>query len=308
MTVALALLAHPIRAIRAIWTNHVNVWANVAPTGVVGWLWLPVLVPSAIVLMEGGIAHGGMNFALPGFQNLIIVPLSAVGIIGLCAACRPGRSRTRRLVCAGLLSVLTLNAIVWAAVWLPQVSTTWLRVSPAAASVLRHARSQIPAGDEVVVSQGVAGGFAARRSVYPIMRQQMTVPASTRSVWFVITPSQGIETAAAAAQYADIGQLAGAPNVRLVLQAAGVWVFRWTPPAGVRRFHLGAPQSTLPAYTVGGPTSIGVLTGPDTGLVSGHQRPLGLRRRPRLLAGERWHLSRHGFAGGVDHSDGRSVG
>ena len=115
----------------------------------------------------------------------------------------------------------------------------------------------------MVVSQGVAGGFAARRSLYLITTPKVIVPAATRSVWFVITPSQGIELASAAAQYADIGQLAGAPNVRLVLHAAGVWLFRWTPPVGVRRFHLGAPQSTLPAYTVGGPASIGVLTGPD---------------------------------------------
>ncbi len=81
----------------------------------------------------------------------------------------------------------------------------------------------------------------------------MSVPVRTRPVWFVVTPRQGIETAVDAAQYVDIGQLAGTPDMRLVRQGAGVWVFQWTPPLGVRRFHLGVPQSAVPAFAVGGP-------------------------------------------------------
>ena len=279
-SVAVALLTHPLRAITALWTNHINVWANVAPTGVVGWLWLPVLAPSAIVLLESGMAHDG-NFALPGIQNLVLVPLSTVGIIGLCAACRFERSRTSRIVLCGLLGAAILNALIWTAIWLPRASATWLRVSPAAARVLTQARKQIPAGAEVVVSQGVAGGFAARPSLYLIATPKMSVPVATRSVWFVVTPRQGIELASVAAQYADIGQLAGTPNVQLVLRAAGVWVFRWTPAAGVKRFHLGVPRSVVPAFTVAGPSSIAVLTGPERD----------------------WHLATNGHSGYVvDHA------
>lgn len=262
VTVAKAIVTHPINDVKALWVNHTNIWANVAPTGVIGWLWPPVAIPALIVLLEGGLTHGGMNFALPGFQNFTIVPLTAVGIIGIGAWVARGEFNKRRRLMRAIYALVLVNAVTWSAIWIPSALSTWLRVSPSAASVLKMARAKMAYGDEVAASQGVVGGFAGRKYIYPIMAPNVTIPAQTKTVWFVITPLQGIETAEASVSDADVAQLSETPGVSLVMQGAGVWVFEWHPQAGQTSLVLHGSRRVMPAWVDPGAGGVPVLEGP----------------------------------------------
>ncbi len=106
--------------------------------------------------------------------------------------------------------VLAVNAIVWAAVWLPQVPGQWLRTSSAAASTLDRVEQMIPGSAQVIASQGVLGRLCGRQWCYPISSDQAaTYSLHTRQVYVVVTPYQGIETSSVPFQLSVIGELAG---------------------------------------------------------------------------------------------------
>ena len=158
LTVLTAALQHPVRAMRILWSNHVDAWANLSPTGLLGLFWLPVLPPLLLILGEGQLASE--SFAAPGFQNLAIVSLAAVGTVGMCSAIAGSRFGRKRWVLPALTTVLAANAVVWAVVWLPRIGATWLRVTPSAAATLKSIESKIGPQDEVVASQGISGGLS----------------------------------------------------------------------------------------------------------------------------------------------------
>ena len=131
LTVLTAALKHPVRAMRILWSNHLAAWANLSPTGLLGLFWLPVLPPLLLILGEGQLASE--SFAAPGFQNLAIVTLAAVGTVGMCSAIAGSRFGRKRWVLPALITVLSANAVVWSVVWLPRIGATWLQVTPSAA-------------------------------------------------------------------------------------------------------------------------------------------------------------------------------
>lgn len=263
VTLSIAIVEHPLRDAKALWVNIVDEWANVAPTGIIGWLWPPALLTSLIVLLEGGLSHGGMNFALPGFQNVAIVPFSVLGAGAMLAWTFQRRSSAMRRVGWIALVALSANAVVWGAIWIPAAVRSWLLVSPAAAKDLAAVRAKIQPGDEVVASQGVVGGFADHAFEYPVMGPNTDVPVRARRIWFIITPRQGVETILPSAAYADIAQLNGMSHVKMVSDADGVWAFEWTPPKGVKNLLLHPKSTEVPAYTVAGQVGTRIMSGPS---------------------------------------------
>jgi Predicted membrane protein (DUF2079) len=260
VTVITAVIKHPLRVISILWSNHTNIWALLAATGLIGFFWPPVILPVAIVILEGGLLEAGTNFSVPGDQNIELAPLVAVGTVAVLAWLYGSRVGHRRFVMPAVLTLLAVNAVIWGATWFPQVSARWLRVSPAAAAQLRKVAAKIGPNDEVISSQGIVGNFADRRWVYSDLGGPLVYSLNTRTVWIVLTPSQGIEGVPVQATYAEIAQIAALPGIHRVSAKAGVWAFEWHPPAGTTKLRLHRAQTVRP-WAITGVAGKAVLKG-----------------------------------------------
>ncbi len=253
------VLEHPQRVLSTLWSRRVDLYADVGPGGVLGLASPWVAVACLLVLVENGL-NAYLGFVAPAFQSALVFVVLPVGTIGVLAAL--GRRRPRLALVAA--AVVTLNAVAWGAVWIPRTSTEWLRVSPAAATVLSSVERQVPAGDEVVASQGVLGRFSGRQWVYGVFEPGGAIPVRTRTVWVVVAPAQGIESEPVAAADALVTELAGPLHADLVAARAGVWAFRWTPAPSVTSLVVPPVPVTVPAWATPGPAGRPVTVGPPS--------------------------------------------
>lgn len=235
------VLEHPLRAISVLWAHKANIWGSLSPGGIIGLLWLPVTVPALLVLSEGGLGNGALlGFETPGFQNIALATLIALGTVAILAAMASRRPRTgrRRWLLPTVMSVLVVNTLVWSALWLPKVSTNWLLVTPAAAKTLSKVAAEIKPNDQVLVSQGVAGTFSEHRWVNVILGPLAVVPLHERTAWIIFTPKQGIENADTSGIFADIAALEKDPEMQMMAATNGVWAFKWNAPPGATEISI----------------------------------------------------------------------
>lgn len=245
-----AILAHPGRAVHGFWSNKLNLWATVAPAGLIGLCYPIFLLPTVVVLAEGALAQGHGS-AIPSFQNIVLAPLITVGTVAWLLWLGDRFAERRRLRIA-LVCLLVANGLGWAITWLPTARSTWVTVPASSASALSTLRSEIPRADEVITEHGVAGGFSDRKYLYALENARAGVPIQTRTVWLIFTPRVGIEFAQPGPSYADIQQVAELPGAKMVMAGDGVWAFRWTVPVGTKTLELnpdgtGTPQMTWQA-------------------------------------------------------------
>ena len=140
---------------------------------------------------------------------------------------------------------------------------------------------RIPADAEVVVSQGISGGFAARRWVFA-QKGGEAIPVETRPLWVVVAPTQGTELEPVAGARATIGELAGPLHATLVAHGAGIWAFRWTPLPSTTRFRfVTSATPAVPAWTDAGPSGRAVLRGPAVPVARRRHRQGRVRRAGR---------------------------
>ncbi len=261
-------LEHPARAISVLWSHKANIWGSLSPGGVIGLFWLPVTLPALLVLAEGGVGNGALlGFETPGFQNVALALLIALGTVAVCAALasRTARTGRHRWLLPTVMTVLIVNSLVWSALWLPKVSTNWLLVSPGAASTLRKVRAEIGTNDQVLVSQGVAGTFSEHRWVNVILGPLAVVPLHERTVWIIFTPKQGVENADTSGIYADIASLDKDPSMHLMAAANGVWAFKWNAPPGATKVSISPKaQAYAPGWTMTGASGTAVRKGPPS--------------------------------------------
>jgi uncharacterized membrane protein len=250
------IAAHPLRAADVLWSRRVDLYAGVAPGGLLGavspWTWLVV----AAVLAENALNHY-LGFISPGFQDvllLVVVPVGTVELLGRL-------SRRHRTAAIFLAALVAANAIGWGAVWLPRTPSQWLQVSPAGAATLSSVERRIRPADEVVVSQGVAGAFSGRRWIYAVQRPG-TLPVRARVVWVVVAPAQGIETESVVDAEALVSEMAWELHAPLVANRAGIWAFRWLPPAGSRRLVIPGHPTTVGAWATPGAAGAADTAGP----------------------------------------------
>ena len=255
-------LEHPMRVVDAFWANRANIWANISPGGVLGLFWISLTAPILMLAAQTGPAE---IFSLPGFQNMAVTVMVAVGTVALLAtlASRPAwRAGRRKGVVPSLIGLMMINSLLWSILWLPQVSKNWLIVTPGASRVLNKLQKEIRPGDEVAASQGFVGAFSRRKWVYPLMRARTIVPVRARRVWIILGPSQGIENPNVAGQYADIARLTADPQMHLVAASNGIWAFEWTPPKGTKRLAVKGPaQATVPGWELAGQAGTPVRLG-----------------------------------------------
>jgi hypothetical protein len=256
---ATGIASHPLLVVHALWSKRLGIWANLAPTGLlgIGFVWL---LPLAAIVLLANTLFAGQLFAGPGFQSVplyVLLPVGTVAVLGWLAR----RHRRAAMLLTGLV---VAQALVWAVVWLPGTPSRWLRVSPTAAATLASIDARIPGNAEVFASQGIMGRFADRTDIQALYGPgKLTVNGS--QAWFVIAPLAGIETLSTASSMALIGELAGPMHATLVTDANGVWAFRWNPPAGVDTMTVPGNSSPLPAWTAAGAAGRAVMTGPVIG-------------------------------------------
>lgn len=242
-----AAVERPWAVLSALWANHANLWGSVSAAGLLGLVWIPVLIPSLIVLVQGGFYQGA---SLPGFQNILVGGLMAVGTVALCAMLASRLGEGRRWLLRIVLVLLALNTIVWGAIWFPKLGDQWLNVSPQAAAALRTVQAKIGPNDEVVASQGVSGAFAARQWAYSIVYPRTPIQVhAPRKVWFIFAPFDGTETIPSSNTLAMVKILSHYHGMHLVVDSGDVWAFEWVPPPGLREFVLAAPEPSAPAVS-----------------------------------------------------------
>ena len=289
-------LTHPGRVAAHLWSQKVNVAANVGPTGWVG-IFTPwsIGVP-AVIFIENGL-RGGAQFTVPLFQSLPVYTLSAVGTITILAWFVP-RSTHRILVAA--VALLVVNALAWSAVWLPQMPGQWLRVSAVQSAALVRIQALIPETSEVVASQGIQGRFADRSDIQ--LASTTDIPVSGSDVWFVIAPNAGIEVMPVNAAMGAITELAGPMHATLVSSTAGIWAFEWARPPGVHSVSFSSSPQTIGGWTASSQSGVPVTVGP---VQNWHVSADG--RAGYVLAQDYWTLARGEYEIGVSLSAGTPV-
>lgn len=246
---------NPFRLVQELWDRRVDIFANLAPSGLLG-IAAPLIMPLTVVVVISDTLASNIAFQEPSFQNIPLYVFLPVGTVAVLA----WLLRRHRRTAFALAAVVAAQAVGWAAVWGPQTPAMWLRVSNAEAATLASVAARIPASAEVVASQGVVGGFSERAVVWPLFGPG-PIPLE-RDTWFVITPTSAVETASAASSMAFIGELAGPLHATLVTHANGVWAFRLNPSPGLRSVTVPKGPSPLPAWAAEGAAGAPVLRGP----------------------------------------------
>lgn len=292
------MAAHPLSLARHLWTARTQLWAYASSAGGLG-LFTPWSVLPLLVLFESGAGQGSSLRSVP-YENfgavLFVAPLTVVALAWLCDRLHAGRfavavARGPRLLTSTALpvvaaAVLAVNALVWAAVWIPHVPGNWLRVSPAAAAALDRVDHLIPADAEVIVSQGVSGRLCGRRWCYDIAGDGTpSFPVRAAETYVVVAPFDGIESASVQTQLGIVADLAGPLHAGLVLQRADIWLFRLASGGQGRVTFL--PSPTEPAWAGRTATGTRELAGPASTwrLVQSRQAP------GYLLYGTEWALA-----------------
>ena len=251
------LITHPQGVIEGLGSKFSDIFANLAPGGLVG-IAAPALLPLMLVVLLANTLSVGYRFSEPLFQSVpiyVLLPLGTVMVLAWIA-------RRRRRLALALGCAAAVQALGWLAVWGPVTPGQWLRMPGSAASVLDGIEARIPGSEEVVASQGIVGRFSGRTNVYGLARPA-SYPVVGRT-WFVLTPEEGVETLSAAATETLIGELAGPLHATLVTHEDGVWVFVLDPPGAMPYINVSNVLSPLPAWTSAGVAGRAVLAGPES--------------------------------------------
>jgi hypothetical protein len=291
------VLTHPMNAARVLWDRRVDIYADVSSGGLLGVVLPWVLVPAVVAVLEGALySKTYPGFIVPGYQVallFVLVPVGTIWVLGVVG-------RRRSWVAVVLALVVVANTVAWGVVWIPRTAGRWLSVTRGAATVLASAARYIPAADEVIASQGVAGDLSGRRWMYTI-GVPGSLPVHTSTVWVLVAPKQGPETVVASVSDAVIAELAGPLHARLVVHRSGVWVFRWRP-APDARLEVPAAAWTVAGWTVAGPAGTAHTTGPVAGWNAASSGRPGA-----VVAGDGWSLAKGRYRAEVDMSSSVAV-
>ncbi len=257
-----AVLLHPGRVVTTLLNHLQDIYANLAPVGLVGIMTPWTIGVPLVIFLENELdgAHGGFVFAGPTFQSM---PIYVFGTVGLLIILTTVTVRWRsRMIATGLVTVLAVNCLIWAAIFIPNAKSTWVSVSKEQAAVLSKVDSKIPERAEVIVSQGIIARFSERRFVYGWAGHTL-FPAKVNQIWFVFTPTAGIEWPELRADKI-LAELAKLKRVKLITAKDGVYAFRWNRPKNVHTIKFSFAPRSIGAWTAVGESGKIVTTGPES--------------------------------------------
>ena len=227
-------LLHPSTPLHMLASRSANIYRILAPSGVIG-VATPLGFGVTFVVMLSNELNASPVFSTPlsSFQNLPMVFFVLIGTVELLGWFCTRRARAWRRIAVVVGLGLLVQCVVLAALWIPRARTTFLVVDGPTAAALAKVEPGIPAGDEVVASQGIVGRFANRQYVYPFLDLGgggQVIPLHGAPVTFVFT-SGGIEYATPADTAAAVAHLESL-GARRIPTGPGVVALRWTPPRG----------------------------------------------------------------------------
>jgi len=244
---------HPIRFIRAVSHHWVNIYANLAPYGLLGIATTWTLGVPLVILIENNLTPSYV-FNEPSFQSFPIYGFIVVGSIILLSNVTL-KFQSPKLF-ALVVSVVVVNVTVWSLIFLPNWSSSWISTTPAQATQLNMVLKEIPANAPVVVSENVAGRFANRIQLY-ILRPSLHIRNVRRPIWIVcalnyskISSSLGTQTLPAA--------LLESSDATLISRRNGVYLFRWQPKNVPSDFTLASSPWRVPIWNITGAAGVAV--------------------------------------------------
>lgn len=255
--IVVSILKNPIEVASIVWSKRTDIFANIAPSGLIG-----ILDPLALLISGGVLAQSSLasysEFIVPGFQNFLVYMIMPFGSV--LVLLRITLNLSRKALFGFLSSLLFLNAVAWAIIWIPTIPMQWLRVDVRASSVLENLLSRIPANAPVVVSQGISGRFSGRPLFFTLSGQG-TLPDYGAPTWIIIAPQEGIETLSVAQSIFLIHELSLRSDVEFEGYGSGIWFFRWSPTSASQPIAIPGEVTSLPAYAfsgTGGLTQLGL--------------------------------------------------
>jgi uncharacterized membrane protein len=209
---------HPMYVLFTLGDKARDIYANLAPTGLIGVLSPWAFGISALVIAENDLAYA-YAYSQPIFQNM---PLYIFGVAGfawmLALLARSGLAR----VAAVLAVVAVVDNLGWAGVWMPALWPHWIRTPAATALAFTRIKRQIAPTDEVVATQGLVGRFADRASIYSVWYTRR-VPRDADVVQFVIDPFDGVNVESVNHSLAVLDALVNRFNARVRLHDHDAW-------------------------------------------------------------------------------------
>lgn len=247
---------HPWRIVTTLASRAKDIYANLAPTGVVGMFAPWTFGVPLVVLIENELTQN-YRYAGPIFQSIPIYLFTAVGLSIFAVQLFHRWPRPR--LSAVLAVLVCVNTLAWSAVFLPHLKHQWVSVSSAEAATLSSVLSDIPPTSEVIVSQGLISRFSMRRYVYGSSKQYVW-PINTPDVWFIEAPGIGIEYS----QVHDLKVITDLSRYRyaqLVELRNGIYVFHLVVPPSVTELKLRRSRNVIAGALVPGPAGTAVETG-----------------------------------------------
>lgn len=235
----MGVVHHPGVVVHTLWNRLPRIIGFLIPLGLVGVLSPWALgVGTAVFLPSALVATPDFIQIRSAFQFWPALPFVVVGTVMILTRLWTGD--VQRRMCFAAACVLVTCAVVVTSAVLPTVPRDWLSVDGPAAAELGKIQADIPKNAEVVVSNGIAGRFAARKLVYVLGYRAITVgpnladervPVRARMIVFLISPHEGIGMPrfyGSAVQY-----VRDVLHARVLVARSGIYAFEWTPHEGV---------------------------------------------------------------------------
>uniref|UniRef100_UPI000B004616 hypothetical protein n=1 Tax=Alicyclobacillus sendaiensis TaxID=192387 RepID=UPI000B004616 len=150
---------------------------------------------------------------------------------------------------------MSLNLLVWFAVWTPDVVSHWYLISKPASRTLAYLETVLPTSAEVVTSQGFIGRFAGRQWVYPwwklpVTQSEQLIPVNSSKVYAIVGPYTGSNVASIPLALSRIASLASSPDFKLISYNQNIWVFADYKAERGTNLYLPLNERALPAWAL----------------------------------------------------------
>jgi hypothetical protein len=227
--VVTGMLSHPSRVVHELHLKLHYFWLLIKPVGVVGLASAWGFGVPVVVMVTNGL-NFNYEFILQAFQSFAVFPFLLLGTV-MVLVWLAQRFRFGWLPCVVLALVLTVQALAYGITNSPG-NIRWAidNVPAAAGAQIRKALALTPPQAEVITSTGIMGRFSDRPHIY-FFSPNGTYPVNDSEVEFVFDPAR---EQAAGYDDAAIAYVGSQLHARPVLEAAGIYVFQWHPPAGVK--------------------------------------------------------------------------
>ncbi len=227
----------PVRALDMAVSHAGYLAGYVASAGVIGLRSLWGLLPAVFILLPSALnANPNFIHSAAAFQSWAAVLFLVVGGAFVLQRFVVGSSANGKVV--GFLGCCSLaSALLVTASFADDIPAYIERVSAGAAARLAAVERSVPAGAQVIVSQGVIGRFGPNRAAYPYWAEgapeRYPVTRSHRPVVFVLAPVQGTAEGYPAETRRAIDYVRGTLHARSFVQGDGIWAFVWLAPRSV---------------------------------------------------------------------------